>query len=140
MNVELSRVVCPYNSCGGLFWLPEPTLQKIIDSAGEIQCPTCGRTIVWGRKTKYQEQAERLKAQLEEAQRSARNVVANVERSRDRAAGERNHLLWTLRTCPLCKRKSRKRIPDHVIEDLRDHLVRDHNATIAPVALLPEKT
>lgn len=117
-SVTLERLSC--GSCGGVFALNYEVLQHARNNAGGYNCPYCRERWSWTKT-----EAQRLREQLEQAQRELRQEKCNVmteRQMRESVELENNRLGKKLKrvhkgTCPCCKRH---------FENLQRHMETKH--------------
>lgn len=132
---------CCYEGCFAVITLHPEEERRLRRTHEDFYCPA-GHVQAFRGKTKDQKEIERLERERDRAWK-------RVHRLNDDLYDLRENLVRGVQVCPLgcgwhARRQLRWRLDDESIErfldrvgrDLTDHLIREHNATLAPVALL----
>jgi len=147
MSLAHVHMSCCHQQCFAVITLHPDEERRLRETKEWFYCPAGHQQHFTG-KTEQQKRIEQLERELGAAHESQAFWRSRWEESQS----VRTQLVHSIQVCPLgCGWHGRRRLAhrptvadldrflDRVGRDLDEHLVREHNATRAPVALLTER-
>lgn len=139
------HISCPRKGCYGIVTVHPQEDERLRRTGESFYCPA-------GHSMSFTPGPTKDQKRIQELERAVANWRSRTDEWRDtweEERGLRQQLAHSLQVCPLgCGWHGRRRLPwqpdeeavgrflDRVGQDLTEHLLREHNATRAPVALL----
>lgn len=149
MSLNHNYIACARNACAAVITVHPGEEDRLRRSGETFYCPAGHSNFFPVGKTDEQKTIEKLERELERERGWHEDTVERQQH----ALGVVSQMRGGTQVCPMgCGWRTNRRLAwhpepsdvarfyDRVYADLREHMVRDHNATVAPVALLEEVT